>query len=53
MVEVRAVSDLPAEHSAAEVLSAIGPWAGETADEMLAILAGARRSSSQRDVPEL
>jgi hypothetical protein len=53
MVEVRAVSDLPAERSAADVLSAVGPWAGETTDEILAILANARRSSSQRTVPEL
>ena len=53
LVEVRAVSDLPAGHSAADALSAIGPWAGETTEEILAILANARRSGGQRTVPEL
>lgn len=53
MVEVRAVSDAPAEQSAADVLSTIGPWAGETTEEILAILAAARHASGQRAVPEL
>jgi len=53
MVEVRAVSDVPAEQSAADAFSAIGPWAGETTEEILAILAAARHASGQRTVPEL
>jgi hypothetical protein len=53
MVEVRAVPDSPGERSAADVLSAIGPWAGETTEEILTILANARQSSGQRTVPEL
>ncbi len=53
VIEVRAVPDAPAEHSAADVLSALGPWAGETTEEILALLANARRSSGQRSVPDL
>ena len=52
-IEVRAVSDRPAEQSAADVLSALGPWAGETTEEILALLANARHSSGQRTVSDL
>ena len=51
VVEVRAVPDIPAEQSAADALSALGPWAGETTAKILALLAKARRSSGQRTVP--
>lgn len=53
VIEVRAVPDTPAEESAADVLSALGPWTGETTEEILAILASARRSSGQRTVAGL
>ncbi len=43
----------PAERSAAELFDRLGPWAGETTDEILAILADARRKSSQREVSDL
>ena len=51
-VEVRVVTP-PVEISAAEVFDRVGPWAGETTDEILSILAEARRRGSRRDVPEL
>ena len=52
-VEVRAVSDLPGDRSAAELFAAIGPWAGETTEEILAILTKARGQSGQRTVADL
>jgi hypothetical protein len=38
-VEVRAVPDLPGDRPAAELFAAVRPWAGETTEEILAILA--------------
>ena len=52
-VEVRAVPDLPDTESAAELFAAIGPWAGETTEEILAILAQARANGGQRTVADL
>jgi hypothetical protein len=52
-VEVRVVPQAPAESSAAELFERVGPWAGETTDEILAILADARRKGSRRQVSEL
>jgi hypothetical protein len=52
-VEVRVVPDLPVNRSAAALFAEIGPWEGETTDEMLEFLAEARRRGSQRSVPEL
>jgi len=52
-VEVLVVPDLPVSRSAAELFAEIGPWEGETTDEMLEFLAQARRHGSQRSVPEL
>jgi hypothetical protein len=43
-VEVRVVPELPVNRSAAELFAEIGPWEGETTDEMLQFLAEARRS---------
>jgi hypothetical protein len=51
-VEVRVVTQ-PAKGSAAELFDRVGPWAGETTDEILSILAEARRTGSRRDVAEL
>ena len=53
MIEVRVVPDLPVSRSAAALFAEIGPWEGETTDEMLEFLAEARRRGSQRSVPEL
>jgi hypothetical protein len=52
-VEVRVVPEAPAGRSAAELFDQVGAWAGETTDEILAILADARRKGSQRKVSEL
>lgn len=52
-VEVRVVAEAPVENSAAEVFDRVGPWAGETTDEILAILADARRKGSSREVSGL
>jgi hypothetical protein len=52
-VEVRAVPDLQEVASAAELFAAIGPWAGETTEEILAILAKARAQGGHRAVADL
>jgi hypothetical protein len=49
-VEVRVVPDPPVIRSAADVFAEIGPWEGETTEEMLKFLAEARRQGSQRRV---
>ena len=49
-VEVRVVPDAPVVRSAADVFAEIGPWEGETTEEMLNFLAEARRQGSQRPV---
>lgn len=52
-VEVRVVGGTRPGDSAAELFALVGPWAGETTDEILAILAEARRKSSHREVSGL
>jgi len=52
-IEVRAVVEPPAQKSAAELFAELGPWAGETTEELLEMLAEARRQGGQRAVPEL
>lgn len=52
-IEVRAVAEPATAASAADLFAAIGPWAGETTDEILAILADARHQGGQRSVPVL
>ena len=52
-IEVRAVDGPGAGRSAADVFAALGPWAGESTEEILRVLAEARRSGGQRSVPEL
>jgi hypothetical protein len=49
-VEVRVVPGPPVIRSAADVFAEIGPWEGETTEEMLKFLAEARRQGSQRRV---
>jgi hypothetical protein len=53
-VELRAVLEAPlsAERSAAEVLGEIGPWEGESYDELVTLFADVRQRSS-RSVPDL
>jgi hypothetical protein len=52
-VEVRVVPSASTGRSAAAVFAEIGPWEGETTEEMLAFLAEARRAGGRRSVPEL
>jgi len=52
-VEVRAVTEQSSDKSAADVFAEIGPWAGETTEEMLAVLAAARRRGTQRSITDL
>lgn len=52
-VEVRAVPDPPSGRSAAQLFAEVGPWAGETTEEILALLAEARRQGGRRTVADL
>ena len=52
-IEVRAVSEPGPERSAGDLFAEIGPWAGETTEQILALLAEARRQGAQRHVPDL
>jgi hypothetical protein len=51
-VEVRAVTGRTGE-KAADVFASLGPWAGESTEELLALLADARRKGGRRPVPAL
>ncbi len=52
-IEVRAVIEPLAQKSAADLFAELGPWVGETTEELLDMLAEARRPGSQRAVPEM
>ena len=52
-IEVRAVDEPAAARSAADVFAEIGPWAGESTEDVLRLLAAARHSGGQRRVPDL
>jgi len=52
-VELRVVAKPPRTKSAADLFEEIGPWEGETTEELLAFLREARREGGQRQVPEL
>jgi len=65
-VELQAVAAGPADHSApqppapasgepsaADLLRGIGPWEGETLDELLRFFSRARRQGGSGNVPEL
>lgn len=52
-IEMRAVAEPPEGRSAADLFARLKPWAGETTEEMLEILADARRKGGQRSVPDL
>ena len=52
-IDVRAVAEPADERSAAELFAELGPWAGETTEEMLELLATARRHGGRPSVSEL
>jgi hypothetical protein len=52
-IEVRAIEDSVSARSAADVFAELGPWSGESTDEILRLLADARRRGGQRPAPEL
>jgi len=52
-IEVRAVVEPEPSRTAADAFAEIGPWGGETTEEILQILAEARRAGGRRSVPEL
>jgi len=52
-IEMRAVAEPTTGRTAADVFAELGPWEGETTEELLKILAQARHRGGQRLVPEL
>jgi hypothetical protein len=52
-IEVRAVTVESSGRSAADVFAELGPWEGETIEEVFAILAGARSRGGRRAVADL
>lgn len=52
-IEVRAVIEAEPNRTAADAFTEVGPWEGETTEEILQILAEARRAGGRRSVPEL
>ena len=52
-VEVRAVGAVGRDGTAAEAFASLGPWAGESTEELLTFLADARRKGGRRPVPAL
>jgi hypothetical protein len=52
-IEVRSIDEQGAARPAADVFAELGPWAGESTEEILHLLAEARRSGGRRPVPEL
>jgi hypothetical protein len=52
-VEVRTVAAQPSSGSAAELFATIGPWAGESGEQILALLSDARRQGGRRSVADL
>jgi hypothetical protein len=53
VVEVRVVAEPPPGRSAADVFAEIGPWQGESTEEIMTFLAQARREGASRNVPGL
>lgn len=52
-VELRAVPETRADRSAADLFEEIGPWEGETTEELLAFFDEARRMGASRRIPNL
>jgi hypothetical protein len=53
VVEVRVVAAPSAERSAADAFAELGPWEGESTEELLALLSEARRKGALRSVSQL
>jgi hypothetical protein len=51
--EVRTIDENEPANSAADVFAELGPWSGESTEEILHVLAEARRGGGQRRVPDL
>jgi hypothetical protein len=47
-IEVRTIDEQGPARSAADVFAELGPWAGESTEEILRVLAAARRSGGRR-----
>ena len=52
-IEMRAIPEDREKRTAADVFRDIGPWEGESTEEILALLSEARERSGQRQVPDL
>lgn len=52
-VELRVIVKPPRGKSAADLFAEIGPWEGESTEELIAFLRDARREGGQRQVPDL
>lgn len=52
-IEVRAILEPGPEKSAAALFGELGPWSGESTEEMLSLLATARRQGGHRSVQDL
>jgi hypothetical protein len=52
-VELRAVPESQKGKSAADAFREIGPWEGETLEELLTFFAEARRQGGSRPIPDL
>lgn len=52
-VEVHVVAERTIGQSAADVFASLGPWSGETTEEILDILSEARRGGGRRSVADL
>ncbi len=52
-IEVRAIDEQEAARSAADAFAELGPWSGESTEEILRLLAEARAGGGQRPVDEL
>lgn len=50
LVELHVVAEVPAPQSASDAFAEIGPWEGESGDEIADILREARRAGGQRSV---
>ena len=52
-IELTAVTEKASGRSAASVFAEIGPWRGETTEELLAVLAESRSHGGRRPAPDL
>jgi hypothetical protein len=52
-IEVRAIDEQGTTRSAADVFADLGPWSGESTEEILQLLGEARTRGGQRPVDQL